>query len=349
MRGLGDRLRGRALAPAGAFGAACFLALAVGAEADDAASASRADRLRNANAGVAAERERALLELYALDARLARAEERVRALRSEASRVERRRVSARANLRLVRETLRDAQLRLEERLRELYVEGDPDPLAVLLGAQTLGDAIDALDGFERLARQDRAILTQVREARKEVEDAVRSLAGQVARLDRLVAEAEGARDALARARADRSDYLERLRRVERLNDATIAKLSAEAQAAESKAADLSASPPSSGDDASPPAPPPLVTGPPGAREMTVVATGYSLPGRTSTGIPVGWGVVAVDPAVIPLGTRMTIPGYGAGVAADTGPAVRGAVIDLWFPSTAQSAAWGRRTVTITLR
>jgi len=62
----------------------------------------------------------------------------------------------------------------------------------------------------------------------------------------------------------------------------------------------------------------------------------------------GWGVVAVDPSVIPLGTRMTIPGYGEGVAADTGSAVRGRMIDLWFPTTAQALAWGRRTVTITL-
>ena len=52
--------------------------------------------------------------------------------------------------------------------------------------------------------------------------------------------------------------------------------------------------------------------------MTVSATGYCLRGTTATGIPVGWGVVAVDPSVIPLGTRMTIPGYGEGVAADTG-------------------------------
>ena len=82
--------------------------------------------------------------------------------------------------------------------------------------------------------------------------------------------------------------------------------------------------------------------------MTVMTTGYALGGRTASGVPAGWGVVAVDPAVIPLGTRLTIPGYGAGVAADTGGAVRGAVIDLWFPSTAQALAWGRRTVTITL-
>ena len=82
--------------------------------------------------------------------------------------------------------------------------------------------------------------------------------------------------------------------------------------------------------------------------MTVEATGYSLAGPTATGVAVGWGIVAVDPTVIPLGTRMTIPGYGEGVAADTGGAVRGATIDLWFPTEAQALAWGRRTVTITL-
>jgi 3D (Asp-Asp-Asp) domain-containing protein len=80
----------------------------------------------------------------------------------------------------------------------------------------------------------------------------------------------------------------------------------------------------------------------------VTATGYSLPGHTATGLPVGWGVVAVDPSVIPLGTRLTVPGYGEAVAADTGSAVRGATIDLWFPTLAQARAWGRRTVTVIL-
>jgi 3D (Asp-Asp-Asp) domain-containing protein len=82
--------------------------------------------------------------------------------------------------------------------------------------------------------------------------------------------------------------------------------------------------------------------------ITVSATGYSMPGHTSTGLPVGPGVVAVDLSVIPLGTRLTIPGYGEGVAADTGSAVSGYRIDLWFPTLADALAWGRRTVTITL-
>jgi 3D (Asp-Asp-Asp) domain-containing protein len=64
-------------------------------------------------------------------------------------------------------------------------------------------------------------------------------------------------------------------------------------------------------------------------------------------MPVGPGVVAVDPSVIPLGSRMSIPGYGNGVAADTGSGIQGATIDLWM-TPSQCAAWGRRTVTITV-
>ena len=82
--------------------------------------------------------------------------------------------------------------------------------------------------------------------------------------------------------------------------------------------------------------------------MTVTATAYSTEGATATGLPAGWGTVAVDPSVIPLGTRLTIPGYGDGVAADTGSAVAGSTIDLWFPTEQQALAWGRRVVVVTL-
>ena len=46
---------------------------------------------------------------------------------------------------------------------------------------------------------------------------------------------------------------------------------------------------------------------------------------------------------------MFIPGYGPGIAADTGTAIKGLRIDLWFPTLRQAQNWGRRTVTITVR
>ena len=54
-------------------------------------------------------------------------------------------------------------------------------------------------------------------------------------------------------------------------------------------------------------------------------------GQTATGVQVTYGVVAVDPDIIPLGTRMYIPGYGYAVAADTGGAIKGYIIDLGYP------------------
>ena len=53
--------------------------------------------------------------------------------------------------------------------------------------------------------------------------------------------------------------------------------------------------------------------------------------------------MAVDPSVIPLGTRVFVPGYGPAVAADVGSAVKGLVINLWMPTTIQLRARGGRT------
>ncbi|MCS1350560.1 3D domain-containing protein [Mechercharimyces sp. CAU 1602] len=77
------------------------------------------------------------------------------------------------------------------------------------------------------------------------------------------------------------------------------------------------------------------------------ATGYTATGnRTATGTVPKRGTIAVDPSVIPLGTKLYIPGYGYGVAEDTGGAVNGNIIDLFFTSRSEALQWGRRGVTI---
>jgi 3D (Asp-Asp-Asp) domain-containing protein len=85
---------------------------------------------------------------------------------------------------------------------------------------------------------------------------------------------------------------------------------------------------------------------PKMRPMRVTATAYALRGRTARGTYVKKGTIAVDPRLIPLGTRIYVPGYGWGTALDTGGAIRGNVIDLWMPSTRECFSWGVRTVQI---
>lgn len=58
--------------------------------------------------------------------------------------------------------------------------------------------------------------------------------------------------------------------------------------------------------------------------------------------------VAVDPSVIPLGTRLYVEGYGEAYAVDTGGAIQGNIIDVHFATNAQCEAWGRRQVKVTI-
>ena len=66
--------------------------------------------------------------------------------------------------------------------------------------------------------------------------------------------------------------------------------------------------------------------------------------KTATGIRPHKGVIAVDPKVIKLHTKLYVEGYGWGYAEDTGSAIKGRHIDLFFPTYAEAIKWGRRKV-----
>ena len=86
--------------------------------------------------------------------------------------------------------------------------------------------------------------------------------------------------------------------------------------------------------------------PAGGRTLNVMAYSYCIHGYTASGRATAPGIVAVDPRVIPMGSKLYIPGYGWGVAADTGGAIMGNKIDVWFPTLGQCYQWGVKPVTI---
>ena len=317
--------------------AIAFLVTPTWARADDPAVHDRVAGLRTANESLRAHSQSALLQLYSLQTRLGQAARRIVALEERRAEVENERESAQKALDIARTSFQAAQSQLAARLRQLYVEGDVDPLAVLLGAESLDEIVSALDGLNRLATQDKEIVGQLAQAKVALRAASSRLAAREAELKALLAEARATRSALTAARNARAAYLANLRRQQQLNQDQIAQLTAQATEASDTSADLT-------DEGTsiPPAPPTHGT------KMTVSSTGYCLKGNTATGVPTSPGVVAVDPAVIPLGTRMYVPEYGEGVAADTGSEVKGKTIDVWFESCAEAMAWGRKTVTITL-
>ena len=74
---------------------------------------------------------------------------------------------------------------------------------------------------------------------------------------------------------------------------------------------------------------------------TITATG-----ATVNRDPNGYSTVAVDPRVIPLGTKLYIEGYGLAIAADTGGAIKGNIVDVYFNTYEECVNWGRRNVNV---
>ena len=91
------------------------------------------------------------------------------------------------------------------------------------------------------------------------------------------------------------------------------------------------------------------------KEMTVTATAYTandggISGITATGVNLNKNpnakVIAGDPDVIPLGSKVYVEGYGEAIAADTGGAIKGNKIDVHVPSKSQAKNWGVKSVKV---
>ncbi|MFE4044415.1 MULTISPECIES: LysM peptidoglycan-binding and 3D domain-containing protein [unclassified Priestia] len=102
-----------------------------------------------------------------------------------------------------------------------------------------------------------------------------------------------------------------------------------------------------------PAPAPVQESKSVSKEITVEATAYTAycagcSGITATGIDLRSNpnrkVIAVDPRVIPLGSRVYVEGYGEAIAGDTGGAIKGTRVDLFMASQSSALNWGRKTV-----
>jgi peptidoglycan DL-endopeptidase CwlO len=340
FRAVGERgLARRGLLVFALVGSLVGLPLQAARSADSPSSLrEHAQALRAENGSLGRQARAAWLSAVSLDTRLEQTRAALTRFQARRRAISRQRAEAQLQLGVARRGLRISRERLAMRLRALYQEGDSDPLAVLLESRSIGEAIERLDGLDRVAGQDEHFVAAAKTARERLLALTRALAEREAEARRAEEAAAATAAALDIAIRERHALVARLAAERHQNSARA--LSLDSRARGLAAAEAAAAPAGTALTSAPSA---------GGRSLTVTATGYSLQGRTSSGVSVGWGVIAVDPSVIPLGTRMAIPGYGEGVAADTGGAVVGARIDLWFPTRAEALSWGTRSVTISLR
>jgi 3D (Asp-Asp-Asp) domain-containing protein/peptidoglycan hydrolase CwlO-like protein len=316
----------------------------------------------------------ALLQLYAAESSLTRAQDDLSRLEERSAQLARAEEGARRQTAIVSRSLRSSQERVAVLLRDLYVQGEPDPIAVILGASSLDEAMAGIEGLSRATALNERLGREAEQRARRLGRLRAHLAAQRESLNSARSAARAGAGRLATAVAGRQGTLAGLRRRQSLTAQQLTALQSRAREAERLSADITASSTQATDTSSAPStssqaasgsptaasatpspaeapatPPPLpTTTPSGTRTLVVDAVAYHLPGNTASGLPVGVGVIAVDPTVIPLGTRVLVPGYGPAVAADVGTAIKGNIIDLWMPSTTQARGWGRRTVTITI-
>jgi len=307
-----------------------------------------AHALRSHQAALLRAQQRAVLDLYAYESRLAGARVTLADVESRLARLTAEHARLLRQATVVRHSLLVARERLARTLRSLYKQGRADPVAILLGAASMDEAVAGIDDLRRAAKANRRLIERLRQTERRVHVLDARLRAQRRTLANARNDAVRAVAGLSQATRSRASALTAVRGRLDLTGRALQRLDRLARTAQRRSARITGHRPPVLTTRSAEVTPPVLPAPGGTRRLAVDAVAYHLPGRTASGLPVGTGVVAVDPSVIPLGTRMFVPGYGSAVAADVGSAVKGYVIDLWMPSGAQALAWGRRSVTITV-
>src|SRR5918994_2209091 len=183
---------------------------------------SQATSLRADDQSPEARANAATLELYALEAELGRARAAVESIAVRQEAAARDRAAARKQLAVARDAVRISESRLAELVRILYEQpGDADPLAILLGAASIEEALTGLDSLSRAAGENSRIVEQARSSRQRLRALDARLAARETELAHLAAAAGERARALAAAATTRERYVASLRQQQGLNAARI--------------------------------------------------------------------------------------------------------------------------------
>lgn len=218
---------------------------------------------------------------------------------------------------------------LAGRARNLYVNGRSNTLVMLFSAGDITEFFERNDYVQKVNQRDAELVVSVKQEADNLDATLTELKRRKKEVDDIASELSSRRDRLADSRAARQKVLASA-------GAQSARVQEQSRQVESKMQQVNQVAPN---------------GKHTGRFLTMVATGYSpeepgLSDATASGLKAQHGVVAVDPRVIPLGTRVHVEGYGYAIAGDTGSAIKGMRIDLCFDKLAECNAYGKRTVRV---
>ena len=258
-------------------------------------------------------------------------------------------------LEIVEKNAIDQEDLFEKRARVMYINGVDSYLEVILDSTSFSDLISRVDTLGRIIEYDKNLIAKIEKQRNSIIKHKDTLNNENDKLSALKANNE---IILTKLSKDIKEHKVLLSNVTKKETKLIADKNAKELAAAkiikeqaaikritmSRHLDSSKNSTSKSD-----AIPSDVSN--STNYFIVESTAYSMDGFTSSGSrtnrdPNGYSTIAVDPRVIPMGSKVYIEGYGYAIAADTGSAIKGNIIDVFFNTEAEALNWGRRNVKI---
>jgi len=231
----------------------------------------------------------------------------------------------------------------KKRVKAMYTTGTNGYLQVLLSSNNLSDLISRVDSIATVMKFDNQVITKLKLNEQAIQSQQKALSDENVKLESLKVSNEAT---LSNLNTDIQQQKELLNQASAKEQQLIAVQTAQEAPQIPEVTKKTSSSPTS---------PTLSRGGSGSlsysQVLTMEATAYCGDGVTASGSstvrnPNGYSTIAVDPRVIPLGTKVYVEGYGYAVACDIGGAIKGNIIDLFVNSQAEAENWGRRSVTV---
>jgi len=225
----------------------------------------------------------------------------------------------------------------KKRVRSMYISGTDSYLEVLLASDNLSDFISRFDMISQVIKFDNQIIAKLKEKKQTIANEKEALNNENNKLEALKTSNENTLSKLGKDIKDQKELLNKA--TEKETQLLAANASKELAYNDSK--NLKGGTLSRG----------ISKSISYSQVLDMEATAYSGDGITASGAATkrdagGYSTIAVDPRVIPIGSTVYVEGYGYAVAEDTGGAIKGTIIDVFFHSESEATSWGRRSVKV---
>ncbi|MBC2581104.1 3D domain-containing protein [Clostridium sp. DJ247] len=226
----------------------------------------------------------------------------------------------------------------KERVRAIYINGGHSYLNVILTSNSLSNFISRLDMVTKVLEFDNQIIIKLKEERQTIANQKEALICEKNKLEALKKSNESNLSKLNKNVSEQRKLLSKVTGKDLLANETA---NTSGQLTFNDSTGFNDGTLSRGKSISSSY----------SQVLNMEATAYSGDGITASGTATrrdssGYSTIAVDPRVIPLGSKVYVEGYGYAIAADTGGAIKGNIIDVFFQSDSEARNWGRTQVKV---